>query len=83
MELPVLLQLAGSGIGAVGAVLVCFEFFRQPSYVEYDPDLGMYSIDISPAEVVEHGWAGRGGALLVALAFALHFFATFLAASSA
>jgi len=78
MELPVVLRLAGNALGVVGAVLVFFEFFRQPSYISYNSGVGTYDIDLSPQEIVEHGWAGRIGALLVALAFALNFFAVFL-----
>jgi hypothetical protein len=78
MEATVALGLAGSALGALGAVLVCFEFFRLPSYVEYDEMLETYSVSVSPKEVVEHGWVGRGGALLVAVGFALDFVATLL-----
>lgn len=73
------LELAGYAVGALGAVLVFFEFFQQPSYVEYSSEYNDYSIDISPTEVVEHTWIGRVGAFLIAVAFALQFFATLLA----
>jgi hypothetical protein len=77
-ELTVTLRLAGGALGALGAVLLFIEFFQIPSYVEYNPDLGSYSFDLSPEEAVEYSWFGRTGALLVALAFALQFLAAFL-----
>jgi hypothetical protein len=79
MDVVTVLRLAGNALGVVGAVLVAFEFFRQPSYVDYDTDLGTYSLNIAPEQVIEHTWVGRGGALLIAVAFALQFFATLLA----
>lgn len=72
------LQLAGYALGALGAVLLFIEFFQQPSYVTYEPEFESYNVDISPQEVTEHTWFGRVGALLLALAFALEFFAVFL-----
>jgi len=73
------LRLAGSALGAVGGVLLFLELFQMPSYVEYEPDFGEYNVDIAPGDVTEHTWLGRAGALLVALAFALQFFATLVA----
>lgn len=75
----VALELAGYALGAVGAVLLFFEFFQLPSYVEYEPEFNDYTVDISPSEVTEHTLVGRVGAFLVAVAFALEFFAVFLA----
>lgn len=72
------LRLVGYAVGALGAMLLFLEFFQQPSYVEYEPEFDSYSVDISPMEVVEHTWIGRAGALLIGLAFALEFLATFL-----
>lgn len=72
------LRLAGNAIGAFGAVLVFIEFFQIPSYVEYDPEFMSYDFDRVPDEVDEYTWFGRVGALCLALAFAVQFFATFL-----
>lgn len=69
------LELAGYAIGTLGAGLLFVEFFQLPSYVEYRPDLDDYSVDMSPSDVRQHTWIGRIGALLVAVAFALQFFA--------
>lgn len=71
-------RLAGSVLGALGGVLLFFEFFQEPSYVTYDAEFNDYSIDISPREVREHTWLGRVGAFLVAVAFAFQFLATYL-----
>lgn len=73
------LELAGYALGALGASLVFFEFFQMPSYVEYDTEYNDYSVDISPREATEHTWVGRVGAFLLAIAFALQFFAALLA----
>lgn len=78
VETVTALRLAGYAIGALGAMLLFMEFFQQPSYVEYEPEFDSYTVNISPVEVTEHTWIGRVGALLVALAFALLFLATFL-----
>lgn len=69
------LSLAGYGLGALGALLVFVEFFQLPSYVEYRENVGKYNITLSPKDAREYTWAGRIGALLVALAFALQFVA--------
>jgi len=73
------LRLVGYAVGALGALFVFVEFFQQPSYLEYEPEFDSYTMNISPSTVVEHTWIGRVGALLVALAFAIEFLATFLA----
>ncbi|WP_135828302.1 hypothetical protein [Halorussus halobius] len=78
VELVAALELAGYALGALGAALVFFEFFQLPSYVEYSQEYNDYSVDISPGEVVEHTWAGRVGAFLVAVSFALQFVAALL-----
>ncbi|PSP77713.1 hypothetical protein BRC81_09480 [Halobacteriales archaeon QS_1_68_20] len=72
------LGLASSGIGALGALLLFAEFFQEPNYLNYDSEFDSYNVEIAPAEVHEYTWLGRTGALLVAVAFALQFFATFL-----
>ena len=70
-----LLSLAGSAMGALGGALVFVEFFQTPSYLNYDPEFGSHDIQLTPVEVDEYTWAGRIGALLIALAFALQFVA--------
>lgn len=72
------LRLGGHALGALGAVLVFLEFFQVPSYWEYDTELMYYSINHGPNDIQEYTWFGRVGALLVALAFTLQFFAVFL-----
>lgn len=72
------LQLAGYAAGALGGVLLFLELFQLPNYVNYDPDYDDYNVDMAPAEVRQYTWAGRVGALLVALAFALQFVAVLL-----
>ena len=79
VSLALALELAGYAVGSLGGVLVFFEFFQQPSYVEYSTEYNDYSIDISPSQVSEHTWLGRVGAFLVAVAFALEFLAALLA----
>lgn len=71
-------RLAGYGLGALGSVLLFGEFFQVPSYIEFDQDLEFYNVDISPDDVSEYSWAGRIGAICLALAFALQFLAVFL-----
>lgn len=73
-----LLALAGYAIGAVGGVFLFIELFMTPSYVSYNTEFGEYSVSIAPTEVDEYTWAGRIGALMIALAFALEFVATLL-----
>lgn len=70
------LELAGYALGALGAGLLFMEFFQLPSYVEYKQNRDKYRIDMGPSDVTEHTWIGRAGAILVAVAFALLFFAT-------
>jgi len=72
------LSLAGAALGTVGGVLLFVEFFQLPSYLSYNEGIGNYTIQISPSEAREYTWAGRVGALLVALAFALQFVAMLL-----
>lgn len=74
------LRLAGYALGAFGAVLVFLEFFQQPNYIRYDAEIGSYSVDFSPANPREYTLIGRIGALAIASAFALEFFAVFLGA---
>lgn len=72
------LQLAGTAAGALGGTLLFMEFFQIPNYVTYDPEFDDYNVDMAPDEVRQYTWAGRIGALLVALAFALKFVAVLL-----
>ena len=67
------LSLASAALGALGGLLLFVEFFQLPSYVTYQPSYGSYNLAISPQEAREYSWAGRIGALLLALAFALLF----------
>lgn len=73
------LELAGYALGAFGSGLLFVEFFQLPSYVEYEPEFDDYNITMAPADVAEHTWIGRAGALMLAVAFALQFFATLAA----
>jgi hypothetical protein len=75
----VALELAGYALGSLGAILLFFEFFQMPSYVEYEPEFNDYTVDISPSDATEYTLSGRVGAFLLAVAFALEFFAVFLA----
>ena len=74
----VVVSLVGYALGALGGVLVFAELFMLPSYVTYEESYGSYNVSMSPQDAREYTWAGRVGALLVALAFALQFVATFL-----
>lgn len=76
VELVAALELAGYALGALGALLVFFEFFQMPSYLNYTPEHDDYTVDVAPMDVTEHTWVGRVGAFLVAVAFALQFLAT-------
>lgn len=77
-DLATTLKLAGAATGAIGASLIFLELFQLPTYIQYKSDMGSYSIDFSPDNPRQYTWIGRIGALLVAVAFALLFFATFL-----
>lgn len=72
------LRLVGAAVGTLGAVLLFLELFQLPTYITYDSNMGSYSIDFSPENPRQYTWIGRIGAILVALAFALQFLATFL-----
>lgn len=74
----VVVSTVGYAMGALGGVLLFVELFQLPSYVSYRENLGSYNLSVSPTDAREYTWAGRVGALLVALAFALQFVATFL-----
>ncbi|USZ68818.1 hypothetical protein NGM10_03560 [Halorussus salilacus] len=78
MEYVLALELAGYALGALGASLVFFEFFQMPSYVEYSTEYNDYSVDISPKDADEYSWAGRVGAFLLAVAFAIQFLVALL-----
>ena len=73
VALAAVVSLAGSALGALGGALVFVEFFQTPNYVSYEPEWDNWNMNISPTDVEEYSWAGRIGALLVALAFALEF----------
>ena len=78
-DLSGLLSLAGYGLGTVGGALIFVEFFMTPSYLQYEPEWDGWNIAVNPVDADEYSWAGRIGALLVALGFALLFVATLLA----
>lgn len=73
------LVLAGYALGAVGAGLLFIELFQLPSYLSYQPEFDDYTISVSPENPREYSIAGRLGALLLALAFALLFVAELVA----
>lgn len=72
------IRLVASALGAVGGALLFIEFFQVPSYVEYNPDLEAYDMDMMPDEVNEYTGFGQAGAFCLSLAFALLFVATLL-----
>lgn len=78
VDLAGALQLAGYALGTVGAGLLFIELFQLPSYLEYQAEFDDYRLTMSPQEPAEYSWAGRIGALLLALAFALLFIAALL-----
>lgn len=78
MDYVLLVELAGYAVGALGSVLVFFEFFQTPSYISYEPEFNDYNVDISPHEVEQYTWSGRIGAFLLSVAFALEFLAALL-----
>ena len=73
-----LVSLAGHAIGTIGGVLLFVEFFQLPSYVTYEKEWDNWNIQVSPTEVQQHSLAGRLGAVMIAIAFALQFVATLL-----
>ncbi len=77
-SIETIVALAGYAIGALGGVLVFIEFFQTPSYIRYQSEWDDWNVDIAPSEVDEYTRAGRIGAILIALAFALEFVATLL-----
>jgi hypothetical protein len=77
-ELATTLRLVGAAVGVLGATLLFLEFFQFPSYIDYNSDMGSYSIEFSPDDPREYTWVGRVGALCLAIAFAIQFLATFL-----
>lgn len=66
------LQLAGYALGALGAGLLFIELFQLPTYLDYQ-EVGGYRLTMAPDNPAEYTWAGRIGALLLAVAFALLF----------
>jgi hypothetical protein len=78
VEFVTAVRLLANAAGALGGTLLFIEFFQFPSYVGYEEDFGEYNLDIAPADVTEHTWFGRVGALLVAVAFAAQFVVTLL-----
>ncbi len=73
-----LVSLAGHAIGTIGGVLLFVEFFQLPSYVSYEKEWDNWNVQVSPNEVQQYTAAGRIGAVMIALAFALQFVATLL-----
>jgi hypothetical protein len=73
-----LVSLAGHAIGTIGGVLLFVEFFQLPSYVSYEKEWDNWNIQVSPNEVQQYTAAGRIGAVMIAIAFALQFVATLL-----
>jgi len=78
MDVPQTLRLAGYALGAIAAALLFVESFQLPSYVDYDGEFGMYSLQINPDEASEYTWIGRIGYLLLGVAFTLLFVAGFV-----
>jgi hypothetical protein len=78
-EVATLVSLAGYALGTIGGVLLFVEFFQLPSYIDYQADWDAWQIQVSPTEVQQYSAAGRVGAVLVAVAFALQFVAELLA----
>jgi hypothetical protein len=78
VDLAGTLQLAGYALGALGAGLLFIELFQLPSYLEYRQEFTDYKLTMMPESPTEYSWAGRIGALLLALAFALLFIAALL-----
>lgn len=76
VSLGVGLSLAGYAVGAFGGVLIFIEFFQTPSYLTYQQELENWNLELSPRDVDEFTWAGRIGAICIALAFALLFVGT-------
>lgn len=79
VDIVQVLRLAGYAVGALGGTLLFVELFQVPNYVNYDPEFDDYNIEMAPADVRQYTWAGRAGALMLSLAFALEFFAVLLA----
>lgn len=75
VELTGALQLLGYALGALGAGLLFIELFQLPTYLEYKREFGGYTLTMSPDDPSEYTWAGRIGALLLSLAFAVLFLA--------
>ena len=75
VDLAGALELAGYALGALGAGLLFIELFQLPSYLDYQPEFGDYTLTMSPDEPAEYTAAGRVGTLLIAMAFALLFVA--------
>lgn len=71
-------SLAGYALGTLGALLMFVEFFQVPSYIDYDSTADSWRLNVAPREVRQFSTAGRIGALLVGIAFALQFLATLL-----
>mgnify|MGYP000168043847 FL=1 len=73
-----LVSLAGNALGTIGGLLLFVEFFQLPSYVTYEKEWDNWNIQVSPSDVQQHSAAGRLGAVMIAVAFALQFVATLL-----
>ncbi len=76
VDVTLLLSQVSYVLGALGGVLVFVEFFQTPSYLSYNAEWDNWSVEMSPLDAREYTWAGRVGALLIALAFTLQFVAT-------
>jgi hypothetical protein len=72
------ISLAGHAVGTIGGVLLFVEFFQLPSYITYEKEWDNWNIQVSPNEVQQYSTAGRLGAVMIAIAFALQFVATLL-----
>jgi len=73
-----LVALAGHAVGTIGGLLLFVEFFQLPSYVTYEKEWDNWNIQVSPSEVQQYSLAGRLGAVMIAVAFAMQFVAELL-----
>lgn len=78
VEVATFVSLAGYALGTIGGVLLFVEFFQLPNYVEYQAEWDSWHLQVSPTEVQQYSAAGRVGAVLIAVAFALQFVAKLL-----
>jgi len=78
VEYAMLVALAGHAVGTIGGLLLFVEFFQLPSYVTYEKEWDNWNIQVSPSEVQQYSLAGRLGAVMIAVAFAMQFVAELL-----